>query len=156
MARKGYLKKRPVLADPKYNEKIVTSFIAKIMYGGKKSVAEGLVYGAFNIISEKTKEDPVKIFKEALENIRPMMEVRSRRVGGATYQVPMEVRPERRTSLALRWLIGYSRSRGEKSMEARLAGEILEAYEKRGSSIKKREDIHRMAEANKAFAHYRW
>ena len=156
MARKGKIKKRQIISDPKYNDKIVSRLIAKIMLDGKKSTAEHIVYEAFNIISEKTKEDPLKIFKEALDRLKPLMEVRSRRVGGATYQVPMEVRQDRRTSLALRWLVGYAKARGEKSLESRLATEILEAYENRGASIRKKEDIHRMAEANKAFAHYRW
>src|SRR3990167_583209 len=128
MARKGSTKKRHVIPDPKYQDRIVSRLISKVMIEGKKSVAEGIVYRAFSIISEKKKEDPLKIFKDSLENIKPLMEVRSRRVGGATYQVPMEVRSERRTSLGLRWLVAYSRERGEKTMEERLAGEILEAY----------------------------
>ncbi|OGP15730.1 MAG: 30S ribosomal protein S7 [Deltaproteobacteria bacterium RIFCSPLOWO2_12_FULL_50_11] len=156
MARKGRVKKKSPIPDPKYGDRIVSKLVAKVMLQGKKSTAEHVVYGAFNIISEKTKEDPLKIFKDAVENLKPFMEVRSRRVGGATYQVPMEVRPDRKVSLALRWLVDFSRGRGEKTMEDRLAGEILEAYENRGTAVRKKEDVHRMAEANKAFAHYRW
>ena len=156
MSRKGPAQKREILPDPKYKDKLISRFIAKLMIDGKKSVAEKIVYSAFNVISEKTKDDPIKVFKEALENIKPLLEVRSRRVGGATYQVPMEVRPERKVSLGLRWIVSYSRERGEKSMEEKLANEILDAYQKKGGSIKKREDVHRMAEANRAFAHYRW
>ncbi|OGQ25897.1 MAG: 30S ribosomal protein S7 [Deltaproteobacteria bacterium RIFCSPLOWO2_02_FULL_50_16] len=156
MARKGRVKRKSVIPDPKYGDRIVSKLVAKVMLQGKKSTAEHVVYGAFNIISEKTKEDPLKIFKDAVENLKPFMEVRSRRVGGATYQVPMEVRPDRKVSLALRWLVDFSRGRGEKTMEDRLAGEILEAYENRGTAVRKKEDVHRMAEANKAFAHYRW
>ena len=156
MARKGRVKRKSVIPDPKYGDRIVSKLVAKVMLQGKRSTAEHVVYGAFNIISEKTKEDPLKIFKDAVENLKPFMEVRSRRVGGATYQVPMEVRPDRKVSLALRWLVDFSRGRGEKTMEDRLAGEILEAYENRGTAVRKKEDVHRMAEANKAFAHYRW
>lgn len=156
MSRKGPPSRREILPDPKYKDKLVSKLINKIMLDGKKPAAESVVYQAFNLISEKSKDDPLKIFKEALENIKPILEVRSRRVGGATYQVPMEVRSERRVSLGLRWLVLYSRERGEKSMEEKLAGEILDAHQKRGGSIKKREDVHRMAEANRAFAHYRW
>ncbi|HEX5035663.1 MAG TPA: 30S ribosomal protein S7 [bacterium] len=156
MSRKGPPSRREILPDPKYKDKLVSKLINKIMLDGKKPAAEGVVYQAFNLLSEKTKDDPLKVFKEALENIKPMLEVRSRRVGGATYQVPMEVRSERRVSLGLRWLVLFARERGEKSMEEKLAGEILDAHQKRGGSIKKREDVHRMAEANRAFAHYRW
>jgi small subunit ribosomal protein S7 len=156
MSRKGPPSRREILPDPKYKDKLVSKLINKVMLDGKKPAAESVVYHAFNLISEKTKDDPLKVFKEALENIKPMLEVRSRRVGGATYQVPMEVRSERRVSLGLRWLVLFSRERGEKSMEEKLAGEILDAHQKRGGSIKKREDVHRMAEANRAFAHYRW
>jgi len=156
MSRKGPPSRREILPDPKYKDKLVSKLINKIMLDGKKPAAEGVVYHAFNLLSEKTKDDPLKVFKEALENIKPMLEVRSRRVGGATYQVPMEVRSERRVSLGLRWLVLFARERGEKSMEEKLAGEILDAHQKRGGSIKKREDVHRMAEANRAFAHYRW
>ncbi|MDO8644896.1 MAG: 30S ribosomal protein S7 [bacterium] len=156
MSRKGQAKKREILPDPKYKDRIVGRFINRLLLQGKKSVAEKIVYQSFQIVSDKVKEDPLKIFKEALENIKPVLEVRSRRVGGATYQVPVEVRPERRLSLGMRWLIENARERGEKSMEEKLAGEILDARQKRGGAIRKREDVHRMAEANKAFAHYRW
>jgi small subunit ribosomal protein S7 len=156
MSRKGPPSRREILPDPKYKDKLVSKLINKIMLDGKKPAAEAVVYHAFNLLSEKTKDDPLKVFKDALENIKPMLEVRSRRVGGATYQVPMEVRSERRVSLGLRWLVLFARERGEKSMEEKLAGEILDAHQKRGGSIKKREDVHRMAEANRAFAHYRW
>ncbi len=156
MSRKGPPSRREILPDPKYKDKLVSKLVNKIMLDGKKPAAESVVYHAFGLISEKTKDDPLKIFKEALENIKPMLEVRSRRVGGATYQVPMEVRSERRVSLGLRWLVLFARERGERSMEEKLAGEILDAQQKRGGSIKKREDVHRMAEANRAFAHYRW
>lgn len=156
MSRKGPPSRREILPDPKYKDKLVSKLINKVMLDGKKPAAEKVVYRAFHLISEKTKDDPLKVFKEALDGIKPILEVRSRRVGGATYQVPMEVRPERRVSLGLRWLVLYSRDRGEKSMEEKLAAEILDAKEKRGGSIKKKEDVHRMAEANRAFAHYRW
>jgi small subunit ribosomal protein S7 len=156
MSRKGPPSRREIHPDPKYKDKLVSKLINKIMLDGKKPAAESVVYQAFNLISEKAKDDPLKVFKEALENIKPLLEVRSRRVGGATYQVPMEVRSERRVSLGLRWLVLFSRERGERSMEEKLAGEILDAHQKRGGSIKKREDVHRMAEANRAFAHYRW
>lgn len=156
MSRKGPPSRREILPDPKYKDKLVTKLVNKIMLDGKKPAAESVVYRAFNLISDKTKDDPLKVFKEALENVKPLLEVRSRRVGGATYQVPMEVRSERRVSLGLRWLVLFARDRGERSMEERLAGEILDAHQKRGGSIKKREDVHRMAEANRAFAHYRW
>jgi len=156
MSRKGPPPRREILPDPKYRDKLVSKLINKVMLDGKKPAAEKVVYRAFHLISEKTKDDPLKIFKEALDGIKPILEVRSRRVGGATYQVPMEVRPERRVALGLRWLVFYSRERGEKSMEEKLAAEILDAKEKRGGSVKKREDVHRMAEANRAFAHYRW
>jgi small subunit ribosomal protein S7 len=156
MARKGKTSRREVLSDPKFKDKLVAKLINKVMLDGKKAAAEEVVYKAFNVLSEKTKDDPLKVFKEALEHVKPVLEVRSRRVGGATYQVPMEVRPDRRVSLGLRWLVLYSRERGEKSMEEKLAAEILEAREKKGGAIKKKEDVHRMAEANRAFAHYRW
>lgn len=156
MSRKGPTSRRKPLPDPKYKDRLIARLISKIMHDGKKSVAEKIVYHALHIISEKTKEDPLKIFKEALDNVRPHLEVRSRRVGGATYQVPVEVRAERQVSLGLRWLVNYSRARGEKSMEEKLAGEILDAHQNRGDTVKKREDIHRMADANKAFSHYRW
>lgn len=156
MSRKGYIPKREVLPDPKYQSKLVSKLINVIMKDGKKSISEKICYGAFEIIKEKTGQDPLKIFKQAIENIKPVLEVRPRRVGGATYQVPMEVRPNRRLSLALRWLTTYSMQRKEKTMKERLAGEILDAYNNVGSSIKKKEETHKMAEANRAFAHYRW
>ncbi len=156
MPRKAVVKKREIPPDSVYGSVLISKFINQIMYQGKKSVAESIFYGAMDIIKEKTGEDPLKVFQRALENVKPVLEVKSRRVGGATYQVPVEVRPERRLSLAVRWLIDYSRHRGENTMTARLAGEILDAYNNRGSSIKKKEDTHKMAEANKAFAHYRW
>lgn len=148
--------KREISADPKYHDKLVSRFINVLMWGGKKSVAEKVVYQAFDKISLTKKDDPVKVFKQALENVKPVVEVRSRRVGGANYQVPMEVRPDRRVSLGLRWMLGAARDRGEKTMQERLAAEILEALESKGAAIKKKEDVHRMAEANKAFAHFRW
>ena len=156
MPRKEMVKRREVDPDPKYGSKLVAKFINCIMRSGKKSVAQRILYDAFNIISKKTKEDPLTVFRKAVENVKPVVEVRSRRVGGATYQVPTEVRPERRQALAIRWLINYARERGEKGMAARLAGELMDAANKRGGAIKKKEDTHRMAEANKAFAHYRW
>ena len=156
MPRRGNIVHRDVVADPKYNEKLVAKFINVLMEQGKKSVAEGIIYGAFEIIHQKTKDDPMKVFKKALNNLRPSIEVKSRRVGGSTYQVPVEVRPERRNSLALRWLKDYARARKGGSMTEKLALELFEAAENRGESIKKKEDVHRMAEANKAFAHYRW
>jgi len=156
MSRKAHISKRKILPDPKYHDKLIAKLVNKIMLHGKKSLAEHVVYGSFDLVQQKLNDDPLKIFKQALENVKPIVEVRSRRVGGATYQVPMEVRPERRISLGLRWLVDYSRARGEKSMADRLAGEILEAYQNRGAAVKKRDDVHKMAEANKAFAHYRW
>jgi small subunit ribosomal protein S7 len=156
MSRKARTTKRKILPDPKYHDKLVSKFVNKVMYQGKRSLAERLVYVSFDSIGQKTNEDPLKVFKTALENIKPVVEVRSRRVGGATYQVPMEVRPDRRVSLGLKWLVLYARERGEKTMADRLAGEILDAYSNRGNAVKKRDDVHKMAEANKAFAHYRW
>jgi small subunit ribosomal protein S7 len=156
MARRGNSPHRDVVADSKYNEKLVTKFVNTIMNDGKKSTAEKIVYGAFEIIHQKTKDDPLKVFKKALGNVRPAVEVKSRRVGGSTYQVPVEVRPERRNALALRWIKDYSASRKGSSMMEKLAAELFDAAENRGESVKKREDVHRMAEANKAFAHYRW
>jgi small subunit ribosomal protein S7 len=156
MPRKGEVRRREVLPDPKYHDRLVTKFINSMMKGGKKSVAEGILYRALDIVGNRAKEDPLGVFRRAMDNLRPNVEVRSRRVGGATYQVPVEVRPVRRTSLAMRWLVQFARARGEKSMAERLAGEILEAANSRGSAIKKKDDTHRMAEANKAFAHYRW
>mgnify|MGYP004535022349 FL=1 len=156
MPRRGQIAKRDVLPDPMYNSKLVTRLINNVMYDGKKGVAQKIVYGAFEIVSEKTGKDALEAFQEALENIMPVLEVKSRRVGGATYQVPMEVRPERRQTLGLRWLTLYSRNRSEKTMKERLAGEILDALNTTGGAFKKREDTHKMAEANKAFAHFRW
>ena len=156
MPRRRVAEKREVLPDPKYNSKIVSKFMTAIMQSGKKSTAEGICYGAFEIIKTKTGNDPLKVFKTALENVKPLVEVKPRRVGGATYQVPVEIRPQRRMALASRWLISYSRGRSEKTMRERLAGELMDAFNNTGSSIKKKEDTHRMAEANKAFAHYRW
>ncbi|MGI5893735.1 MAG: 30S ribosomal protein S7 [Candidatus Merdivicinus sp.] len=156
MPRRGQIAKRDVLPDPMYNSKLVTRLINNVMYDGKKGVAQKIVYGAFEIVNEKTGKDALEAFQEALENIMPVLEVKSRRVGGATYQVPMEVRPERRQTLGLRWLTAYSRNRSERTMKERLAGEILDALNNTGGACKKREDTHKMAEANKAFAHYRW
>ncbi|HXG51028.1 MAG TPA: 30S ribosomal protein S7 [candidate division Zixibacteria bacterium] len=156
MPRKGEVKKREVLPDPKYGDKLVAKFVNTIMTRGKKSVAESIFYRALDIVASRTKEEALGIFKKAVENARPMVEVRSRRVGGATYQVPVEVRPQRRISLSMRWLREAARERGEKSMEERLAAELIDAANNRGAAIKKKEDTHRMAEANRAFAHYRW
>jgi len=156
MPRKGEVRRRDILPDPKYQERLVAKFINSMMTRGKRSTAEQLLYGAFDLIAERTKEDPLGFFKRALDNVKPVVEVRSRRVGGATYQVPVEVRPTRRVSLAMRWLVVNARSRNEKSMAERLAAEIIDAANNRGAAIKKKEDTHRMAEANKAFAHYRW
>ena len=156
MPRKGPVTKRDVLPDPVYNSKLVTRFINKIMYDGKKGVAETIVYDAFDIIRSKTGKDPLEVFEAALKNAMPVLEVRARRVGGANYQVPVEVRPERRVTLGLRWLTSYARLRNEKTMEERLANEIIDASNNVGASVKKRDDMHKMAEANKAFAHYRW
>jgi small subunit ribosomal protein S7 len=156
MPRRREVAKRIVLADPKYNDKLVTKFVNNLMIGGKKSVAEKIVYGAFDLVAERSGEDPVEVFKKAFENIRPLLEVKSRRVGGSTYQVPIEVRPDRRNALVIRWVLAASRGRGEKTMCERLAAELLDAANNRGASVKKKEDTHRMAEANKAFAHYRW
>jgi len=156
MPRRRVVQKRDILPDPKYGDKLVAKFINSLMRGGKKSNAEAILYKAFDQIQEKTKQDPLKIFKQAVENTKPALEVRSRRVGGATYQVPVEVRYERRQSLAIRWLLSFSRKRNENSMHEKLAGELLDAANNRGATIKKREDTHKMADANKAFAHYRW
>jgi len=156
MPRRRVAEKREVLPDPKYNSKVVSKFMTAIMQSGKKSTAEGICYGAFEIIKTKTANDPLKVFKTALENVKPLVEVKPRRVGGATYQVPVEIRPQRRMALASRWLISYARGRSEKTMKERLAGELMDAFNNTGSSIKKKEDTHKMAEANKAFAHYRW
>jgi small subunit ribosomal protein S7 len=154
--RKGHVPKRDVLPDPLYNDKVVTKLINNIMLDGKKSVAQKICYGAFDIIKEKTGKDPLEVFEQALNNIMPVLEVKARRVGGATYQVPVEVRPERRQALGLRWLVTYARQRGERTMRERLAAEILDATNSLGGAYKKKEDTHKMAEANKAFAHYRW
>ncbi|ACL03615.1 30S ribosomal protein S7 [Desulfatibacillum aliphaticivorans] len=156
MPRRREVPKREVLPDSRYNSELVAKFVNVIMRDGKKSVAEGILYDAFDIMEERTKEAPLEIFEKAINNIKPVIEVKSRRVGGSTYQIPMEVRANRRTALAMKWIMTYSRSRSEKKMSAKLAGELLDAYNNRGASIKKKEDTHRMAEANKAFAHYRW
>ena len=156
MPRRGNIAKRDVLPDPVYGSKMVTRLINNIMYDGKKGVAQKIVYGAFSIVEEKTGKEPLVAFEEALENIMPVLEVKARRVGGATYQVPMEVRPARRQTLGLRWLTNYSRARNERTMQERLAGEIIDAINSTGGAFKKREDTHKMAEANKAFAHFRW
>ena len=156
MPRRRVVAKREILPDPKYGNVALAKFMNILMVSGKKSVAERIVYGALNIVSEKAGKDALALFDEALENIAPLVEVKARRVGGATYQVPVEVRPERRTALAMRWLVEYSRKRNEKSMPARLAGELLDASQGKGAAVKKREDVHRMAEANKAFSHYRF
>ena len=156
MPRRGSIAKRDVLPDPLYNSKLVTRLINNVMVDGKKGVSQKIVYGAFEIIQEKTGKDPLETFEQAMENIMTLLEVKARRVGGATYQVPMEVRPERRQTLGLRWLTNYARLRSEKTMKERLAGEILDAINGVGGAAKKRDDTHKMAEANKAFAHYRW
>ena len=156
MPRRGSISKRDVIPDPMYNSKLVTRLINNIMLDGKKGVAQKIVYDAFEVVGEKTGENPLKVFEQAMENIMPVLEVKARRVGGATYQVPMEVRPERRQTLGLRWLTGYSRKRSERTMKDRLANEILDAINNQGGAVKKKEDTHKMAEANKAFAHFRW
>ncbi|MCI5969566.1 MAG: 30S ribosomal protein S7 [Clostridia bacterium] len=156
MPRKGYIAKREVLPDPLYNSQVVTKLINNIMLDGKKGVAQGIVYGAFEIIAEKTGKDALEVFATALENIAPVLEVKARRVGGATYQVPIEVRADRRQTLGLRWLTLYARQRNEKTMREKLAAEIMDAANNMGSAVKKREDTHKMAEANRAFSHYRW
>ena len=156
MPRRGNVPKREILPDPMYNSVLVTKLVNSIMLDGKKGVAQKVVYGAFDLIKEKTEKDPIEVFNQAMENIMPSLEVKARRVGGATYQVPMEVRPARRQTLGLRWLTNYSRARGERTMAERLAGEIMDAANNTGSAVKKREDTHKMAESNKAFAHFRW
>lgn len=156
MPRRREVPKRIILPDPKFHDRLVAKFINAMMLGGKKSTAEQIVYGAFDLIKERSGDEPVETFKKAIENVRPVVEVKSRRVGGSTYQVPVEVRNERRNALALRWLVVAARGRGEKTMQERLAAEFMDAAGNRGVSVKKREDTHRMAEANKAFAHYRW
>lgn len=156
MPRRRVVAKREILPDPKFGNVTLAKFMNHVMISGKKSVAEKIVYGALDIVKEKLNRDPIEVFDEALDNIAPLVEVKSRRVGGATYQVPVEVRPARRTALAMRWLVDSSRGRGEKSMPARLAGELIDASQNKGSAVKKREDVHRMAEANKAFSHFRF
>ena len=156
MPRRRVVAKREILPDPKFNDRQVAKFINKIMWEGKKSIAESILYNSFDIIEKKIKSDPLKLFRSALENVKPIIETKSRRVGGSTYQVPVEVRPGRRVNLAMKWLISFARARKENSMEERVAAELLDAANNRGSSVKKREDTHKMAEANKAFAHYRW
>ena len=156
MPRRRVVAKREVLPDPKFGSQILAKFINVIMVDGQKSTAEKIVYGALDIVSDKKSGEALAVFEQALDNIRPSVEVKSRRVGGSTYQVPVEVRPARQSALAMRWLVEYSRKRGEKSMRQRLAGEMLDAVENRGAAVKKREDVHKMAEANKAFSHYRW
>ncbi|EST51638.1 30S ribosomal protein S7 [Brevibacillus panacihumi W25] len=156
MPRKGPVARRDVLPDPIYNSKLVTRLINRLMLDGKRGVAQNILYNAFNIIQERTGRNPMEVFEEALKNVMPVLEVKARRVGGANYQVPIEVKPERRTTLGLRWMVNYSRNRGEKTMEQRLANEIMDAANNTGAAVKKREDTHKMAEANKAFAHYRW
>ena len=156
MPRKGHIQKRDVLADPMYNDKVVTKLINNIMLDGKKGIAQKIVYGAFGQVEEKTGRPALEVFQEAMNNVMPQLEVKARRIGGATYQVPIEVRPERRQALALRWLTMFSRKRGEKTMEERLAGEIMDAANNTGAAVKRKEDMHKMAEANRAFAHYRF
>ncbi|HLR34156.1 MAG TPA: 30S ribosomal protein S7 [Tissierellales bacterium] len=156
MPRKGHVPKREVMPDPIYDDKVITKLINNVMLDGKKGLAQKIVYGALDYVGETTKEDPLEVFHRAMNNIMPVLEVKARRIGGATYQVPMEVRPERRETLGLRWLVTFSRNRGEKTMIERLAKEILDASNGTGASVRRREDVHKMAEANKAFAHYRW
>jgi len=156
MPRRREIPDRIVILDPKYDSKLVTRFVTSIMRDGKKSTAEKILYSSFDFIKEKTGNDPLKIFEKAVDNVRPIIEVKSRRVGGSTYQVPTEIRPSRRTALAIRWILGFAKKRSEKSMALKLAGELMDAASERGASIKKREDTHKMAEANKAFAHFRW
>ena len=156
MPRRGNVPKRDVLPDPVYGSKVLTKFVNQIMYDGKRGTAQEIVYGAFDIISQKTGKDAMEVFNQALDNVKPVLEVKARRVGGSTYQVPMEIRPERRQTLAIRWLVMCARKRGEKTMMERVAAELMDAFNNTGNSIKRKEDMHRMAEANKAFAHYRW
>src|SRR4051794_18368399 len=156
MPRRRVAAKRKILPDPKFQDRLVTKFVNVLMRKGKKSIAERVGYGAFTLIEERAKEEPLKPFKKALDNVKPVLEVKSRRVGGTTYQVPVEVRQDRRIALAMRWLIDYAKERGEKTMDQKLAGELVDAANNRGNAVKKREDTHKMAEANKAFAHYRW
>lgn len=156
MPRRKVVSKRPVPPDPKYGDTLVTRCVNVVMKQGKKSLAERIVYGAFDMLRERTGEEPLQVFKQAVDNVKPVLEVRSRRVGGSTYQIPVDVDPYRRIALSMRWIIGSARSRGERGMTQRLAAELLDAYNNTGSAVKRREDTHRMAEANKAFAHYRW
>jgi small subunit ribosomal protein S7 len=156
MSRRHSAEKREILPDPKFGNVVVTKFMNSVMYAGKKSVAESIVYGAFDLIESKTKQSPIGVFEQALDNVMPSIEVRSRRVGGATYQVPVEVRHDRRQALGIRWIISAARERNEKTMTERLSAELLDASNSRGNAVKKREDVHRMAEANRAFSHYRW
>ena len=156
MPRRREVRKREILPDPKYHEILIAKFINGIMRRGKKSSAEKIFYGALDIIKDRTHSDPIKMFNQAMDNVKPLIEVRPRRVGGATYQVPVEVRPERKTALAIRWIIGYSKQRSDKTMEEKLSAELIDAANNRGAAVKKKEDTHKMAEANKAFAHYRW
>jgi len=156
MPRRHVAEKRRILPDPKFQDRLVSKFMNDLMRKGRKSIAERICYGAFDLIEERAKQDPLMVFKKALDNVKPVLEVKSRRVGGATYQVPVEVRQDRRVALGMRWIILYSKARGEKTMQEKLAGEIMDAANNRGNAVKKREDTHKMAEANKAFAHYRW
>lgn len=156
MPRRRLVEKKDILPDPKYNSKLVSKFVSVIMKDGKKATVEKVFYNALDIMKKKTGSDPIKVFKTAMENVKPLVEVKPRRVGGATYQVPVEIKPQRRTALAIRWIIKYSRDRSEKTMQEKLAGELLDAFNNTGSSIKKKEDTHKMAEANRAFAHFRW
>jgi small subunit ribosomal protein S7 len=156
MPRRREVPKRKITPDPKFKDKLVTKFTNCLMSDGKKSVAEGILYGAFDVIQARFKDDPIEVFRKALDNVKPKLEVKSRRVGGANYQVPVEVRPERRVALGMRWLVGFSRKRGEKTMMERLAAELVDASQNRGNAVKKKDDTHKMADANKAFAHYRW
>jgi small subunit ribosomal protein S7 len=156
MSRRREVPKRRIIPDPLYRDKLVTKFMSALMLSGKKAIAEGILYGSFDIIKTRFKQEPLEVFRSALDNVKPKVEVKSRRVGGATYQVPVEVRPERRVALAMRWLVLHARARGEKTMRERLAAEFVDASQLRGGAIKKKDDTHRMAEANKAFAHYRW
>ncbi len=157
MPRRREVPKRRIIPDPKFNDKLISKFVNTLMYGGKKAVAEGILYGALDVVKERFKEEePLEVFRKALDNVKPKLEVKSRRVGGATYQVPVEVRPERRVALAMRWIVAYARDRGEKTMRERLAAEFIDAAQGRGNAVKKKDDTHKMADANKAFAHYRW
>ena len=156
MPRKAHIVKREIVPDPLYQSTLLMKFVNCMMYGGKKSTAQGIIYGALNIIEKKTSDDPIKLFKKAVENVKPVLEVKSRRVGGANYQVPVEVRPDRRNALAIRWLISFARARADHTFAERLAAELMAASRNEGGAVKKREDTHKMAEANKAFAHYRW